>query len=305
MARHLRRHGMEALPAHILGAVVSAFVWCLMMGFGFASQLPGTTAVVALALAIYSLWKTGQSKGADAMAHVQPDVAQAPPALPDTPAQPLPHGELLAGPPPAKAQPAPDLMHLVKGMMADGVFVQEEADYLFRWLGENRDRLDQYPYNAIYLRLENALADGVLDEDEAADLGEFFTRLVTDPGIVDVVALRAATPEVRFVPAPPEPDHVPAAPARTVRRKSTRTRRGSVIDRVMIRYQDSLGLESEREVNVHSFDGDYLKGYCHLRRSVRTFRADRIVGDIVRVETGEVLTLKKWWGEVRRAGLIG
>lgn len=286
--------------------MVGTVGWFIMMGFGIAGHLPIPMAILGLAVAGFGLRKTSAGKLPSAVpAGVQPDVAQVPPPLSDTQAQPLPHGEQLAGPPPAKTHPAPDLMHLVKGMMADGVFVQEEADYLFRWLGENRDRLDQYPYNAIYLRLENALADGVLDEDEAADLGEFFTRLVTDPGIVDVVALRAATPEVRFVPAPPEPDHVPAAPARTVRRKSTRTRRGSVIDRVMIRYQDSLGLESEREVNVHSFDGDYLKGYCHLRRSVRTFRADRIVGDIVRVETGEVLTLKKWWGEVRRAGLIG
>jgi len=194
---------------------------------------------------------------------------------------------------------ADDLMHLVKGMMADGVFVQAEANYLFRWLGENRDRLDQYPYNSIYLRLTNALADGVLDEAEAADLGEFFRRLVEEPGIVDVVALRAAVPEMHAVTEPPEvaPAPVPVAlPQRRRRRAKPTSRR--VIDHVMIRYRDSLGIETEREVDVHVIDDDCLKGYCHLRGSIRAFRADRIVGEIVRVDTGEILPVDRWLDEV-------
>lgn len=187
-------------------------------------------------------------------------------------------------------------MHLVKGMMADGVFVQEEADFLFRWLHDNRERLDQYPYNAIYMRLDNALADGVLDEDEAADLGEFFRRLIDEPGIVDVVALRAGTPEPRAVLAAPELASV-AEQLPRVAKRATRTS-STAIDHVLIRYRDSLGIESEREVNVRACDGVNMKGYCHLRRSIRTFRLDRIVGDVVRVETGEVLSAREWRAEV-------
>ncbi len=32
----------------------------------------------------------------------------------------------------------------------------------------------------------------------------------------------------------------------------------------------------ERLVDVHAFDGLYIKGYCHLRREVLTFRLDRV-----------------------------
>ena len=32
----------------------------------------------------------------------------------------------------------------------------------------------------------------------------------------------------------------------------------------------------ERLVDVHRFDGSYIRGYCHLRREVLTFRIDRV-----------------------------
>ncbi len=32
----------------------------------------------------------------------------------------------------------------------------------------------------------------------------------------------------------------------------------------------------ERQVDVHRFDGSYIRGYCHLRREVLTFRLDRV-----------------------------
>jgi DEAD/DEAH box helicase domain-containing protein len=32
----------------------------------------------------------------------------------------------------------------------------------------------------------------------------------------------------------------------------------------------------ERLVDVHRFDGSYIRGYCHLRRGVLTFRLDRV-----------------------------
>lgn len=199
-----------------------------------------------------------------------------------------------------KPRVAVDLIHLVEGMMADGVFVQAEASYLFQWLREHRDHLDQYPFSSIYLRLDNALADGVLDEDEAADIGEFFKRLVVEPGIVDVVSLHVTTLERLRDRPHPSPELLSAeistepkamAP-KSVRQK--RTRGHAAIDRVLINYLDSMGFGSEREVTVHSCDDEYVKGYCHLRGSARTFRVDRIVGDIVRVETGEMMSVYRW-----------
>lgn len=37
----------------------------------------------------------------------------------------------------------------------------------------------------------------------------------------------------------------------------------------------------------------FLEGFCELRREVRTFRTDRIRGDIVDLETGETLPLRR------------
>ncbi|MBN8263033.1 MAG: hypothetical protein J0M21_00080 [Xanthomonadales bacterium] len=188
-----------------------------------------------------------------------------------------------------------DLVRLVEGMMADGVFVQAEADYLFQWMREHKNRLNQYPYSAIYRRLHVALADGVLDEDEAADIGEFFKRLVVEPGIVEAAALHAGTNAPRtqsatqVVERPAISEH--PAPGRGVKKRASGR---AVVDLIMITYLDSMGFESVREVTVHSCDGEYMKGYCHLRGSARTFRVDRIVGDIVRVETGEVLPVAIW-----------
>lgn len=34
----------------------------------------------------------------------------------------------------------------------------------------------------------------------------------------------------------------------------------------------------ERLVDIHNFDGIYIKGYCHLRREALTFRLDRVEG---------------------------
>ena len=32
----------------------------------------------------------------------------------------------------------------------------------------------------------------------------------------------------------------------------------------------------ERLVDVHSFDGAYIRAYCHLKKEERTFRLDRV-----------------------------
>lgn len=57
-------------------------------------------------------------------------------------------------------------------------------------------------------------------------------------------------------------------------------------------YTDSSGKKSERIVDAKECDTSapdgYLIGFCHLRRSIRTFRLDRIVS-AVDVETGELI----------------
>lgn len=59
-------------------------------------------------------------------------------------------------------------------------------------------------------------------------------------------------------------------------------------------YEDFDGVITYRTVTVHSVSGTYIKGECHTRVAERTFRVDRIVGDITDCETGEILSAQKW-----------
>lgn len=58
-------------------------------------------------------------------------------------------------------------------------------------------------------------------------------------------------------------------------------------------YVDAEGEHTEREVdNAYRFNfgnNHYIRGACRLRKATRTFRADRITGEIVDINTGEVV----------------
>lgn len=64
------------------------------------------------------------------------------------------------------------LVGLAAGIAADGVVSQTEAVFLHQWLESNLAHLDDPVINLLYSRLNNMLADGVLDDDEAAELLE-------------------------------------------------------------------------------------------------------------------------------------
>lgn len=63
---------------------------------------------------------------------------------------------------------------------------------------------------------------------------------------------------------------------------------------VAFSYVNSKGESSFRDVDVKKFDGQYVEGYCHLSRKYKTFRLDRIEGDIIFRETGEALNVNDW-----------
>jgi predicted DNA-binding transcriptional regulator YafY len=61
--------------------------------------------------------------------------------------------------------------------------------------------------------------------------------------------------------------------------------------RLKIRYLDSDGAESQREIHAHGYvdsSPGYIEARCLVRKSNRTFRTDRIV-EAVDMETGEVI----------------
>lgn len=71
-------------------------------------------------------------------------------------------------------------------------------------------------------------------------------------------------------------------------------RTGWSIGVIAFTYEDSLGGVSYRIVTVHSVGSVYLKGECHEKKAERTFRMDRILGQLTDCATGEILSPTDW-----------
>lgn len=63
-----------------------------------------------------------------------------------------------------------ELIGLCKGVLLDGAVSKNEADGLLNWLETNKAAANSWPGNALYARLQRALADGHLDADEEREL---------------------------------------------------------------------------------------------------------------------------------------
>jgi len=71
-----------------------------------------------------------------------------------------------------------ELIGLCRGVLADGHVCKAEAQFLADWLSRNAAVAHVYPFNKLIERLRDALADGVLDEEEEAALLHALVGLV-------------------------------------------------------------------------------------------------------------------------------
>ena len=71
-----------------------------------------------------------------------------------------------------------ELVGLCRGLLADGHVNQMEAEFLKGWIERNAAFVGEYPFAQIYGLLSDILKDGVIDEDESADLHETLARFV-------------------------------------------------------------------------------------------------------------------------------
>ncbi len=70
-----------------------------------------------------------------------------------------------------------ELIGICKGMAADGVVNQAEAEALLKWLGANREISKQWPANVLYSRVCEMLVDGRIDATEQAELLDTLNQL--------------------------------------------------------------------------------------------------------------------------------
>jgi len=58
---------------------------------------------------------------------------------------------------------------------------------------------------------------------------------------------------------------------------------------ISLTYKDAKGKVTNRNVDVSSFDGYYIEGYCHMKKAYRTFLLERVL-DVADINTGEIIS---------------
>lgn len=97
--------------------------------------------------------------------------------MPDEHAQPPRHLRAAA----VNARHIDEMIGLCRGLLADGVLVEEEARFLLDWLRRHREVADHWPANVLYSRVERALGDGKWDADEERELIETLMQIIGEP----------------------------------------------------------------------------------------------------------------------------
>lgn len=70
-----------------------------------------------------------------------------------------------------------ELIGIARGLVADGVVNELEADFLIQWLKEN-EHLTCWPFDVLNKRVRAMLEDGVIDAEERQDLLELLRDLI-------------------------------------------------------------------------------------------------------------------------------
>lgn len=70
-----------------------------------------------------------------------------------------------------------ELIGIARGLVADGVVNELEADFLIRWLKEN-EHITCWPFDVLNKRVHAMLADGMIDAEERQELLELLRDLI-------------------------------------------------------------------------------------------------------------------------------
>lgn len=71
-----------------------------------------------------------------------------------------------------------EMLGIAKGMLADGVVTDGEAEFLRAWGANHPDALAQWPLSLIFSRLQGFFADGRIDDAEREHLKELLAALI-------------------------------------------------------------------------------------------------------------------------------
>lgn len=177
------------------------------------------------------------------------------------------------------------LQQLCRDMTADGSLDVEEVADLWQWVKDHPDAVASGLPQLLAARLDAAWRDGIISTDEAFGLFDLASAVATGRSEAAYKEMQAQS---RARPSSPRPQR------RSTSSRGDKPRRRGKLDTIYFTYQTADGDVMDRHVIVHAVDDDYIEGVCLLRKAVRTFRLDRIIGDVTSEETGEVADPWEW-----------
>lgn len=104
-----------------------------------------------------------------------------------------------------EARSLDELIGVCKGVVADDLVCQPEAEFILHWLDANKSVADTFPANVLYPRLMEMLADGHLDDAESKELLGLLKQMTGETGQqacvnqATCIAFNAPLPRITFV----------------------------------------------------------------------------------------------------------
>ncbi|MDC7704816.1 WYL domain-containing protein [Vogesella indigofera] len=174
----------------------------------------------------------------------------------------------------------PELAALCREFSADGSLDVSEISALWQWVCDHPDAVSCGLPLVLSDRLNAAWLDGHISTGEAFELLDLTCAVAAGLSLIDYEErMPAAVTGIGHSSAP--------SPSKL-------THSSKPLDVVHFTYRNSNGEVSQRRVLVRELADRYLMGVCLLRGSVRTFRLDRVVGELVSEETGEIAESLTW-----------
>lgn len=178
------------------------------------------------------------------------------------------------------------LRRMCQTMTADGSLDEEEIYDLKRWLDTHPGVACTGLAGRMADYIDVVLADGEITLDEAFDvfdLAEAVAQGKTEADMADWLPLAPLLADLD------KPKRRRRKPPTTPRPRLT-----GKLDTIRFTYAASGGELTQRRVVVHQMDGEYFQGRCLMRNATRTFRLDRIIGDVTSENSGEVTNAFSW-----------
>lgn len=259
------------LSAIVVGvlASVAGVIW---LAFALAKPPASSVTIPLLTVGMVWLWRHAHRPAAQpSTPHVTP--AASGPAVEAVPAHSVERPAIRT------------LRWMCREFAADGTVDEVEIRALQRWLDDHPHVRQDALVALLADHIDVVLADGEVSILESLDV----------LALVEAIALGKTIEQMAGWQALADSAETPCGKVR--RRKDAdvlTATAGQPLDTIRFSYENSEGEYSERTVRVRSLGGEYFRGHCLKRRADRTFRLDRVIGEVTSEDTGEVADAWRW-----------